>query len=267
MIQTFEHYSGAIVSHIKSSIPVLAILFIICVACLYPCYADTTTTPDRESIDQAIRMVKPALVKIHALSTSYNAGREIKNEVTGSGTIISPNGHIITNHHVVGHAVRLRCTLSDNEEIEAEIIGTDALSDIAIIRLRSEKDRIYPFATFGDSSLVNVGEKIIAMGSPISLSQSVTFGVISNIGMTIPKSYRKDQYTFSLDGEDVGSFVLWIGHDAAIYPGNSGGPLLNSHGELIGMNTAIASKTGQNSGIGFAVPIENAAAGAGLPPF
>ncbi len=231
-------------SHIKSSIPFLAILFIIYVACLHPCYADTTATPDRESIDQAIRMVKPALVKIHALSTSYNAGREIKNEFTGSGTIISPNGHIITNHHVVGHAVRLRCTLSDNEEIEAEIIGTDALSDIAIIRLRSEKDRIYPFATFGDSSLVNVGEKIIAMGSPISLSQSVTFGVISNIGMTIPKSYRKDQYTFSLDGEDVGSFVLWIGHDAAIYPGNSGGPLVNLKGEIIGINEIVFGLSG-----------------------
>ncbi len=231
-------------SHIKSSIPVLVILFIICVVCLFPCYADTTTPPDRESIDQAIRMVKPALVKIHALSTSYNAGREIKNEFTGSGTIISPNGHIITNHHVVGHAVRLRCTLSDNEEIEAEIIGTDALSDIAVIRLQSEKDRVYPFATFGDSSLVNVGEKIIAMGSPISLSQSVTFGVISNIGMTIPKSYRKDQYTFSLDGEDVGSFVLWIGHDAAIYPGNSGGPLVNLKGEIIGINEIVFGLSG-----------------------
>jgi serine protease Do len=232
------------VNHIKYSIPTLVIVFIICVACQYPCYADITTTPDRGSIDQAIRMVKPALVKIYALSTSYNAGREIKNESTGSGTIISPNGHIITNHHVVGHAVRLICTLSDNEEIEAEIIGTDALSDIAIIRLRSGKDRVYPFATFGDSSLVNVGEKIIAMGSPISLSQSVTFGVISNIGMTIPKSYRKDQYTFSLDGEDVGSYVLWIGHDAAIYPGNSGGPLVNLKGEIVGINEIVFGLSG-----------------------
>ncbi|RJP80658.1 MAG: hypothetical protein C4522_07165 [Desulfobacteraceae bacterium] len=217
---------------------------ILCVVCAGIGYADSTPDKPEDSIKQAIRMVKPALVKIHALSTSYHAGREIKSESTGSGTIISPDGHIITNHHVVGHAVRLRCTLSDNEEIEAEVIGTDALSDIAVIRLTSDPDRIYPYAVFGDSSLVRVGEKIIAMGSPISLSQSVTFGVISNIGMTIPKSYRKDQYTFRLDGEDVGSFVLWIGHDAAIYPGNSGGPLVNMNGEIIGINEIVFGLSG-----------------------
>lgn len=217
---------------------------ILCVVCSGFGYADSFPAESQGSIKQAIGMVKPALVKIHALSTSYNAGREIKNESTGSGTIISPDGHIITNHHVVGHAVRLRCTLSDNEEIEAELIGTDALSDIAVIRLQSDPDRIFPYAVFGDSSLVRVGEKIIAMGSPISLSQSVTFGVISNIGMTIPKSYRKDQYVFRLDGEDVGSFVLWIGHDAAIYPGNSGGPLVNMKGEMIGINEIVFGLSG-----------------------
>ena len=207
-------------------------------------YSQCSPASGTESIDRAIRSVKPALVKIYALTTSYQAGREIKSETTGSGTIISPDGFIITNHHVVGHAVRLICTLSSNEEIDAELFGTDALSDIALIRLKSDPGRIFPHAVFGDSTLVTVGEKIVAMGSPISLSQSVTYGVISNIGMTIPKPYRRNQYTFRLDGEDVGGFVLWIGHDAAIYPGNSGGPLVNLKGEIIGINEIVFGLSG-----------------------
>ena len=113
-----------------------------------------------------------------------------------------------------------------------------------MIRLKSKPGRIFPYAVFGDSSQAAVGERIVAMGSPISLSQSVTYGVISNIGMTIPKQYRINQYTFRLDGEDVGGFVLWIGHDAAIYPGNSGGPLVNLKGEIIGINEIVFGLSG-----------------------
>jgi len=189
-------------------------------------------------------MVKPSLVKIHVLSTRYRSGREIKNETTGSGTIISEDGYIITNHHVVGHAVRLLCILSNNEEIEAEPVGTDPLSDIAVIHLKPEKNRKFPFASFGDSSRVKVGDRVLAMGSPVSLSQSVTLGVASNIGVTIPRAYQKNRYRLFLDGEDVGSFVLWIGHDAAIYPGNSGGPLVNLKGEIIGINEIVFGLSG-----------------------
>jgi len=189
-------------------------------------------------------MVKPSLVKIHVLSTSYHSGREIKKENTGSGTIISEDGYIITNHHVVGHAVRLLCILSNNEEIEAEPVGTDPLSDIAVIHLKSEENRKFPFASFGDSSLVKVGDRVLAMGSPISLSQSVTLGVASNIGVTIPRAYQRNRRGLFLDGEDVGRFVLWIGHDAAIYPGNSGGPLVNLKGEIIGINEIVFGLSG-----------------------
>jgi serine protease Do len=232
------------VNNIKTIFSCLILFSMIYIVCCDTSHADSQPGPAQGSINQAISMVTPALVQIHALSTSYHRGREIKNESTGSGTIISPDGYIITNHHVVGHAVRLRCTLLDNEEIEAELIGTDALSDIAIIRLKYENGRVFPFASFGDSSLMKVGEEIIAMGSPISLSQSVTYGVVSNIGMTIPKAYRKNRYTFRLDGEDVGSFVLWIGHDAAIYPGNSGGPLVNLKGQIIGINEIVFGLSG-----------------------
>ncbi|MEW5910839.1 MAG: trypsin-like peptidase domain-containing protein, partial [Thermodesulfobacteriota bacterium] len=197
-----------------------------------------------ESVRQAIDMVKPSLVKIQVLSANYGEGREIKTENTGSGTIISEDGYIITNHHVVGHAVRLLCILSSKEEIEAELVGADPLSDIAVIRLKPEKHRKFPVAFFGDSSRVKVGDRVLAMGSPVSLSQSVTLGVASNIGMTIPKEFQKNKVTLFLDGEDVGSFVLWIGHDAAIYPGNSGGPLVNLKGEIIGINEIIFSLGG-----------------------
>ena len=208
------------------------------------CSAEDHSGSISESMSKAIDMVKPSLVKIQVLSTSYISGREIKNETTGSGTIISENGYIITNHHVVGHAVRLLCILSNNEEIEAEPVGTDPLSDIAVIHLKTKEDRKFPFASFGDSSLVKVGDRILAMGSPVSLSQSVTLGVASNIGVTIPREYQKNRYSLFLDGEDVGSFVLWIGHDAAIYPGNSGGPLVNLKGEIIGINEIVFGLSG-----------------------
>ncbi|MFO7559954.1 MAG: PDZ domain-containing protein [Desulfobacterales bacterium] len=208
------------------------------------CGAEDHSDSIRESVGRAIDRVKPSLVKINVLAAHYGSGREIKKENAGSGTIISEDGYIITNHHVVGHAVRLLCILSNNEEIEAETIGTDPLSDIAVIRLKAEKDRKFPFVSLGDSSLVKVGDRVLAMGSPVSLSQSVTSGVASNIGVTIPRKYQKNRYRLFLDGEDVGSFVLWIGHDAAIYPGNSGGPLVNLKGEIIGINEIVFGLSG-----------------------
>ncbi len=208
------------------------------------CGAEAHSDSISGSVRRAIDMVKPSLVKIDVLAAHYGSGREIKKENTGSGTIVSEDGYIITNHHVVGHAVRLLCILSNNEEIEAETVGTDPLSDLAVIRLKAEEGRKFPFASLGDSSLVKVGDRVLAMGSPVSLSQSVTSGVASNIGVTIPKKYQKNRYSLFLDGEDVGSFVLWIGHDAAIYPGNSGGPLVNLKGEIIGINEIVFGLSG-----------------------
>lgn len=185
-------------------------------------------------IEQAIEKVKPALVRILVVSTEYSSGREVKSESSGSGVIISREGYVVTNHHVAGHAVRLFCTLADRSEVEAQLIGTDALSDIAVIQLESRPDG-YPVAEFGDSSMIKVGDPVLAMGSPLALSQSVTLGIISNAEMVMPDFFG-DFGEFTLDGEDVGSIVLWIGHDASIFGGNSGGPLVDLEGKVIGIN-------------------------------
>lgn len=210
--------------------------------------AQAQEVPDvlRTKVDVAVAKVKPALVRIHVVWTTYGEGREIKYQATGSGAIIREDGYIVTNHHVAGHATRLFCTLSTKEEVEAELIGTDALTDIAVIRLKSDGRRRFPVARFGDSSIVDVGDHVLAMGSPMSLSQSVTLGIVSNNEMVMPSMMgRFGQLT--LDGEDVGSLVRWIGHDAQIYGGNSGGPLCNLQGEIIGINEI-------SIGLGGAIP-------------
>ncbi|MBI5207782.1 MAG: PDZ domain-containing protein [Candidatus Firestonebacteria bacterium] len=187
------------------------------------------------AVEKAISKVKPALVRIFVVATSYENGREIKRESAGSGVIINQEGYIVTNHHVVGRSTYISCTLSNKEEIEAELVGTDPLADIAVIKLKTDKKRIFPIASFGNSSLVKEGDTILAMGSPLALSQSVTMGIVSNTEMVIPQLFWPFNI-FELDGENVGSIVRWIGHDAPIYGGNSGGPLVNLDGEIIGIN-------------------------------
>ncbi len=183
----------------------------------------------------AMDRVRPALVRIQVVWTDYAEGRELKYDTSGSGVIVTPQGHVVTNHHVAGHAARLFCTLLDKEEIEADLVGTDPLSDISVIKLRGDASRTFPMAAFGDSSRVAVGDTVFAMGSPLALSQSVTRGIVSNVEMIMPEWLRA-WGEFKEDGEDVGALVKWIGHDASIAPGNSGGPLVNAAGEVIGIN-------------------------------
>ena len=189
----------------------------------------------RRQVDSAIGRVKPALVRIQVVSAEYNEGREVKMQAVGSGAIINREGYLITNHHVAGHAIRMFCTLSNREEIEAELVGTDPLTDISVLKLKPEKPRAFAAAGFGDSSKMRVGDYVLAMGSPMALSQSVTLGIISNSEMVMPRFFGPFA-RFKLDGEDVGTLVRWIGHDAPIYGGNSGGPLVNLRGEIIGIN-------------------------------
>ena len=189
----------------------------------------------RRQVDSAIGRVKPALVRIQVVSAEYNEGREVKMQAVGSGAIINREGYLITNHHVAGHAIRMFCTLSNREEIEAELVGTDPLTDISVLKLKPEKPRDFAAAGFGDSSKMRVGDYVLAMGSPMALSQSVTLGIISNSEMVMPRFFGPFA-RFKLDGEDVGTLVRWIGHDAPIYGGNSGGPLVNLRGEIIGIN-------------------------------
>lgn len=197
----------------------------------------------RAEVEAAIARVKPALVRIAVVSSAYYDGRALKTMASGSGAIISEDGYVVTNHHVAGDAVRLVCTLSTREEVPAELIGTDPMTDIAVIKLKPADNRKFSFAAWGDSARLAVGDEVLAMGSPHALSQSVTQGIVSNTEMVMPRWEGE----FQLEGENVGSIVRWIAHDAAIFPGNSGGPLVNLQGEVIGINEI-------SFGLGGAIP-------------
>lgn len=165
--------------------------------------------------------------------------QEMRSTSLGSGIVISKDGYIITNNHVVEKGENIKVQFSDNEEYDAEIIGADPRTDVALIKIKARN--LVPIKT-GNSDKIRVGEWVLAFGSPFSgsLSQTVTQGIVSATG--------RSQVNL-VDYED------YIQTDAAINPGNSGGPLVNLDGELIGMNSAIASRSGGYQGIGFAIPI------------
>jgi serine protease Do len=198
-------------------------------------------------VDRAIARVWPALVQILVVEPSYEGGRERKFEAAGSGAIVSPEGYVVTNHHVAGKASAIRVILSTREELPAVRVGTDVLADICVIKLdlsaRAPGSPPLAVASFGSSAGLKVGDPVLAMGCPRALSQSVTRGIVANKEMMMPRFGGGGG--FMLDGEDVGSLVKWIGHDAQIQPGNSGGPLVNLEGEIIGVNEiGIGSMSG-----------------------
>ncbi|WP_299890498.1 trypsin-like peptidase domain-containing protein [uncultured Lacinutrix sp.] len=155
---------------------------------------------------------------------------------TGSGVIISPDGYIVTNYHVIKGSQDLSVTLNDNKTYNAEIIGTDEKTDIALLKIESNES--LPYTTFGNSDEAKIGEWVLAVGNPFNLTSTVTAGIIS--------AKSRD-----LSGQSSQSFIQT---DAAVNPGNSGGALVNTNGDLIGINTAITSQTGSYIGYSFAVP-------------
>ncbi len=167
--------------------------------------------------------------------------RERRERALGSGVVISPDGYILTNNHVVDNANEVTVTLRDKREFKAKVIGTDPRTDIAVIKIDAGT---LPFATLGDSSKVEVGDVVLAMGNPFGIGQTVTMGIVSATGRS------------GMGIEEVEDFIQT---DAPINPGNSGGALIDDEGHLIGINTAILSgNSGGNQGIGFAVPINMA---------
>jgi serine protease Do len=200
------------------------------------CLLSISPSSAAPEIQTALDAVYPALVRIHVVSENGNSGRMQKNRGSGSGTIIHPDGFVLTNHHVAGRATRMTVRLSDRQECRATLVGTDPLSDLAILKIDRrdlrQPDAALPVARFGDSDSLQVGDVVLAMGSPAGLSQSVTKGVVANTQMIAPGGSGG----LSLDGEVVGELVRWIGHDAVIFPGNSGGPLVNLRGEIVGVN-------------------------------
>ena len=153
----------------------------------------------------------------------------------GSGVVISPDGYILTNNHVVENASKIRVTFAGEKEYEAEIIGTDPPTDVALIKIDAEN---LPIIGIGDSDKLRVGDQVMAIGNPFGVGQTVTMGIVSALGRNIGL----------MDYSDL------IQTDASINPGNSGGALVNMQGELVGMNAAILSRSGGSQGIGFAIP-------------
>src|SRR5580698_7043056 len=192
------------------------------------------------------KRVLPSVVNITAKTVVYNFFYgTVPQEGQGSGIILDREGHVLTNNHVIAGANRgIQVTLSNKHSYAAKIVGTDRLHDLALLQI--EAPNLQP-VTLADSSELSVGQKVYAIGNPFGLSGTMTRGIISSI-----RDIRGSE------GAPIGDAIQT---DAAINPGNSGGPLLNSHGEVIGINTMIASNgADQSSGIGFAIPINTAKA-------
>ncbi len=164
-------------------------------------------------------------------------------ECIGSGFVIDREGHVVTNNHVVEAAAELLVTLADEHTVPAEVVGTDPGSDLAVLKIDVPAEDL-TVVELGESATLQVGQRAIAIGNPFGLERTVTTGVISSLGRTL----SRDDSGFQI--------AEVIQTDAAINPGNSGGPLLDSQGKVIGVNTAIASTSGVNSGVGFAVPVD-----------
>ncbi len=190
------------------------------------------------------KRVSPAVVNITSTAVAFDFFYgAVPQEGQGSGFIIDKEGHILTNYHVVANARQVEATLSNKKKYKAQVIGLDRSHDLAVIKI--DAPNLQP-AVLGDSSGLQVGQKVYAIGNPFGLSGTMTRGIVSSI-----RSVR----------EPEGGFIdEAIQTDAAINPGNSGGPLLNSRGDVIGINTMIASSVGQSAGIGFAIPVNAAKA-------
>ncbi|GAA4432961.1 S1C family serine protease [Bremerella cremea] len=161
-------------------------------------------------------------------------------EGSGSGSVLDKLGLILTNYHVIEGAREIRATLFNGESYPATLVGQDPVNDIAVVKIDAPSDLLHP-VQFGDSSRLRVGQKVYAIGNPFGLERTMTIGIISSLNRVLP----------SRSGRTMKSIIQI---DAALNRGNSGGPLFDSNGRLIGMNTAIASSTGENTGVGFAIP-------------
>ncbi len=205
--------------------------------------SSTATAPDfvkaaEKSLDAVVHVKNTAIINapISMRDLFYGRSSQRAQVGTGSGVIISPTGYIITNNHVIKNANEISITLNDNKTYDAELIGTDESTDIALLKIETEKE--LPFMAFGDSDNAKIGEWVLAVGNPFNLNSTVTAGIIS--------AKSRD-----LTGQHQQSFIQT---DAAVNPGNSGGALVNTNGDLIGINTAISSQTGSYIGYSFAVP-------------
>ena len=202
-------------------------------------YAPTNFTEAAEKSIHAVVHVKNTAISsgINSIADLFNGTKRQQQIGTGSGVIISSDGYIVTNNHVIDGATDLEITLNNRKKYKASLIGTDKKNDIALLKIDAED--ILPYIPFSDSDNLNIGEWVLAVGNPYNLTSTVTAGIVSAKGRDLQGNYSTDSF---------------IQTDAAVNPGNSGGALVNSRGELVGINTAISTKTGSYIGYSFAVP-------------
>ncbi len=212
-----------------------------------------TSLPDKLVIDadaeeqllvNIYERVNPAVVNVDVAASTPG---DLTDYGSGSGFVIDSEGHIVTNNHVVENAEEMRVTFADGTVAQAELVARDVDSDLAVIKVDMDPERLVPLE-LGDSSSLRVGQRVIAIGNPWDLGGTMTVGIISALGRTLPSRITADFGIYSIP--DL------IQTDAAINPGNSGGPLVDSRGRVVGVNTAIRSEGLYNSGVGFAVPVD-----------
>ncbi|HOJ33989.1 MAG TPA: trypsin-like peptidase domain-containing protein [Candidatus Hydrogenedentes bacterium] len=217
------------------------VAFLISVAVVLSSGCATLAPSQDAAVIRAKEKVAPALVHIRPVKEVFTEGKREEVLVIGSGFIISPDGYVVTNEHVAGSSRVVNCVLYTKEEMEAEVVGVDRYTDIAVLKLKTDR-RDFPSVKLGSSSSLRAGETVLALGSPHGLARSVSKGIVS-----VP-----DRYLSTPDFMDI-NYNNWIQTDAAINPGNSGGPLVNLRGEVVGIN---ARRLGGAENVGFAIPID-----------
>lgn len=205
--------------------------------------ANPTLTPEELTnihvYDGANRGVVNVVTKIVSYDSFFRLPSE--SEGAGSGSVLDKRGYILTNFHVVEGADKIQVTLPGGKDYEGELVGKDPDNDIAVLKINAPPQELFP-VPIGASDELRVGQRVYTLGNPFGLEGTLTTGIISNLNRTLP----------SRSGREMKSIIQT---DAAMNPGNSGGPLLDTSGRMIGMNVAIATKTGQNAGLGFAIPV------------
>ena len=190
--------------------------------------------------DSTVRSV--VHIATEAIQIDRFFGTESQESSSGSGSILDNQGHILTNYHVIEGADRLTVTLFNGEQFEAKLVGQDPPNDMAVLKIDAPAELLAP-VQIGQSSTLRVGQKVYAFGSPFGLERTMTVGIVSGLGRNVPSHNHR-----------VLKSMIQV--DAALNRGNSGGPLIDSRGLLVGMNTAIATRTGENTGVGFAIPAD-----------
>jgi len=202
-----------------------------------------------EIVSRVRDTVYPALVNITVVYQRFSDGRAERYPGAGSGVIVTPQGHVLTNFHVAGNTTRIDCTLTDGRVVSAAVVAHDPLTDLSVLKLAARNGETFPHAEFGDSDALRVGDTVFAIGNPLALSSSLTEGIVSNPARVFTDFTGSEIEELDVaEGEPSGLFTRWIQHDALILPGNSGGPLVDVDGKVVGINEL------GGEGLGFAIP-------------